>query len=69
LFATMAARYVSSQLIQTIQKGGKSIVVECVDKMTAWIRPAGFPTTSLRSEFVQIVEENITVTLSSLRLP
>lgn len=55
----MAARYVSSQLIQTIQKGGKSIVVECVDKTTAWIRPAGFPTTSVRSEFVQIVEENI----------
>ncbi|PGH31871.1 hypothetical protein GX50_05369 [[Emmonsia] crescens] len=55
----MVARYISSQLIQIIQKGGKSIAVECVDKTTAWIRPAGFPTTTIQSEFVQVIEENM----------
>ncbi|OJD25292.1 hypothetical protein ACJ73_03336 [Blastomyces percursus] len=63
----MAARYVSRQLIQTIQKGGKSIVVECVDKMTAWIRPACFPTTSVPSELSKSLKK--TLALSSLRLP
>ncbi|PYI08834.1 hypothetical protein BO78DRAFT_416432 [Aspergillus sclerotiicarbonarius CBS 121057] len=55
----MATRFVSSQLIQTIQKGGKKIAVEFVDKTTTWIRPSGFPATSVQSEFVQVVEENI----------
>ncbi|GKZ58814.1 hypothetical protein AnigIFM49718_004652 [Aspergillus niger] len=55
----MAARYVSSQVIQALENGGKKVIVEYVDKTTAWIRPTGFPATFVRSEFVQVVNENI----------
>ena len=55
----MAARYVSSQLIQNVQKGVKTVAVEFVDKTTAWTRPAGFPSTGVQSEFVQVVKDNI----------
>ncbi|KAF2176603.1 hypothetical protein K469DRAFT_698372 [Zopfia rhizophila CBS 207.26] len=55
----MAARYVSSQLIQTVQKGAKTVAVEFVDKTTSWTRPAGFPSTSVQSEFAQVVKDNI----------
>ncbi|KAF2732068.1 hypothetical protein EJ04DRAFT_514187 [Polyplosphaeria fusca] len=55
----MAARYVSSQLIQNVQKGAKTVAVEFVDKTTTWTRPAGFPSTSAQSEFVQVVKDNI----------
>lgn len=54
----MASRYVSSQLIQMVQKGGRNIAVEVVDKTTAWIRPSNFPIASVRSEFVEVVQEN-----------
>ncbi|KUL81689.1 hypothetical protein ZTR_09994 [Talaromyces verruculosus] len=54
----MASRYVSSQLIQMVQKGGRNIAVEVVDKTTAWIRPSSFPIASVRSDFVEVVQEN-----------
>lgn len=55
----MAARYVSSQVIQALEKEGKKVIVEYVDKTTAWIRPTGYPATSVRSDFVQVVKDNI----------
>ncbi|KAK2766243.1 hypothetical protein FQN54_007760 [Arachnomyces sp. PD_36] len=55
----MASRYVSSQLIQTISKGGKSVAVEFVERTTAWVRASGFPAMSVRTDFVQVVQENM----------
>jgi hypothetical protein len=55
----MSARYVSSSLIKSIQKGSKSVAVEYVDKTTLWTRPTGFPSASVKEEFAQVVEENI----------
>ncbi|KAK4983982.1 hypothetical protein LTR50_006892 [Elasticomyces elasticus] len=54
----MSARYVSSQLIKNIQKGGRSIAVEYVDKTNAWTRPQGFPSASVKADFTQVAEEN-----------
>lgn len=55
----MSARYVSSQLIRNIQKGTRVVAVEYVDKTSAWTRPQGFPSESVKSDFTQVVEENI----------
>lgn len=57
--AKMSARYVSSKLIQAIQKGTKSIQVEYVNKTDAWVRLDNFPATSLQSDIVTVVKENI----------
>lgn len=54
----MSARYVSSQLIKNIQRGGKAVAVECVDNTSAWTRPEGFPSTSVKSDFTQVAQEN-----------
>ncbi|RAL06640.1 uncharacterized protein BO97DRAFT_447415 [Aspergillus homomorphus CBS 101889] len=54
----MATRYISSRLIQSIEKGGKMVIVEYVDKTTTWIRPTGSPATSVQTEFVQVVTDN-----------
>lgn len=54
----MSARYVSSQLIKNIQKGGKAVAIEYVDKTTAWTRPQGFPSATVKSDFTQVAEEN-----------
>ena len=54
----MAARYISSQLIQSVHTGTKSIAVEYVDKTTSWIRPQSFPSLELRLEFLQVAEAN-----------
>jgi hypothetical protein len=56
----MSAQYVSSTLIKNvIAKNGKSIAVECVDKTTAWIRPTGYPSNSIKEDFAQVAIENI----------
>lgn len=54
----MAANYVSSQFVKTIQKGAKKIVVEYVDQTTAWKRPTGFPSATLKEEFSEVVQSN-----------
>lgn len=41
-----------------VQKGGRNVAVEVVDKTTAWIRPSTFPIASVRSDFVEVVQEN-----------
>lgn len=46
-------------MLKTVQKGGKAIAVQVVDKMTAWIRPSNYPITRVTAEFAEIVEENI----------
>jgi hypothetical protein len=55
----MSARYVSSSLIKSIQKGFKSVLVEYVDKTTLWTRPTDFPSSGTKEEFAQVVEENV----------
>lgn len=55
----MSARYVSSSLIKSIQKGSKPVLIEYVDKTTLWTRPANFPSASTKEEFAQVVEENV----------
>lgn len=42
------------------EKGGKAIAVEFVDKTTAWTRLPDYPSTSIKSEFVKLVEDNAT---------
>lgn len=54
----MSARYVSSKLITNVQKSGRTIAVDYVDKTTAWVRPKGFPTIPIRNDFAQVVKEN-----------
>ena len=54
----MSARYVSSQFIKDIQKGTKRIAVEDVDQTTAWKRPTGFPSASIKEVFSDIVDKN-----------
>ena len=57
----MSAQYVSSTLIRNVMtKNGKSVAVECVDKTTAWIRPTGYPSNSVKEDFTQVALENIT---------
>jgi hypothetical protein len=55
----MSARYVSSQLIKTIQNGTRSVAVEYVDKTVTWTRPTNFPSAGVKSDFTQVAEENI----------
>jgi hypothetical protein len=55
----MSARYVSSTLIKNVSKGGKSVAVEYVDKTTAWVRPAGFPSNSVKEEFAEVAIANV----------
>lgn len=57
----MVARYVSSQLIQTIERGGKAIAVEFVDKTTHWVRPSNFPIMNVRNDFVEAVRQNVDI--------
>ncbi|KAB8356353.1 hypothetical protein FH972_023937 [Carpinus fangiana] len=54
----MSARYVSSSFIKNVQKGTKTLAVEYVDKTTAWTRPTGFPSSSVKSEFAEVIEEH-----------
>ncbi|KAK3046088.1 hypothetical protein LTR09_012403 [Extremus antarcticus] len=54
----MSARYVSSQIIKSIQKGKKTITVEYVDQTTAWKRPTGFPSASTKDTFAAVVDKN-----------
>lgn len=70
----MAAKYISSQLIKNLQRNATSapassagqaigtvgtIAVEYVERTTSWVRPQGFPSESLKREFVTVVEENL----------
>ena len=55
----MAAQFVSGTVLKTIQKGGKAIAVQVVDKTTAWKRPPNYPIARVTEEFAEIVEENI----------
>ncbi|GBF62509.1 hypothetical protein TMEN_5055 [Trichophyton mentagrophytes] len=55
----MSAAYVSSQFIQNVIRGSRVIAVEFVDKTTAWIRPAAFPATNVKSDFMDVVEKNL----------
>lgn len=57
----MVARYASSQLIQTIERGGKAIAVEFVDRASHWIRPSNFPIVSVRNDFVEAVSQNVDI--------
>lgn len=54
----MAANYVSSQLVKTIERGARRIAVEYVDRTTAWTRPQGYPSASVKSDFADVVEQN-----------
>ncbi|KAF2642226.1 hypothetical protein P280DRAFT_548773 [Massarina eburnea CBS 473.64] len=53
----MNARYLSGQAIQTVTKGAKTIMVEYVEKTTAWTRPAGYPADNVKQEFVSLVDD------------
>ncbi|KAJ0106877.1 hypothetical protein J7T55_014953 [Diaporthe amygdali] len=55
----MAARYVSSQLIKNVSKGGRTLTIEYVDKTTAWVRPSDFPSSSVKQDFTEVVQENM----------
>lgn len=55
----MSARYVFSKLIKNISKSGRTLAVEYVDKTTAWTRPSGFPVSSTKEDFTDVVQENI----------
>ena len=54
----MSAKNVSSQLIKNIQNGAKLIAVEYFDKTTAWTRPQGSLSATIKSEFTQVAQEN-----------
>ena len=56
---TMAAKYVSSSWIKTVQTGSKSIMIAYVDKTSLWTRPTDFPCAKVKEEFVRMVEDNI----------
>lgn len=49
----------SSQVIKSMQKNGKAISIEYVDRTTAWFRPEDYPSTSAKAAFAQLVEEHI----------
>lgn len=49
----------SSQVIKSMQKNGKAISIEYVDRTTAWFRPEDYPSTSAKAAFAQLAEEHI----------
>lgn len=55
----MSGRYVSSQLIKSVQSGGKTVAVEYVEKTTSWIRPSDFPSQSVKDDFVKVAQNNV----------
>jgi hypothetical protein len=56
----MTARYVSSTLIKkAMSKNGTIVALECVDKTTAWIRPASYPSRATREDFAEVALQNI----------
>ncbi|KAH7359959.1 hypothetical protein BKA66DRAFT_573883 [Pyrenochaeta sp. MPI-SDFR-AT-0127] len=54
----MSASYVSSQVLKTITKDGRTIAVNLVDKTGAWIHPAGLTASSVTDKFSAAVEQN-----------
>lgn len=49
----------SSKLIEYVFSGARTVAVEYVDKTTSWVRPTAFPSAQIRSDFTQVVRENI----------
>ncbi|KFY10987.1 hypothetical protein V491_07381 [Pseudogymnoascus sp. VKM F-3775] len=57
----MSARFVSASLIRSVLKNGRTLDVQVVDKTTLWTRPSGFPSVGVKDDFVNLVEENISM--------
>ncbi|KAM5442656.1 hypothetical protein MferCBS31731_002535 [Microsporum ferrugineum] len=55
----MAARYVSSRTIKHISNGTRAMIVEYVDRTTSWYRPEFAPADSVKTDFVNVVQENL----------
>lgn len=54
----MSAQYISSTFVKTVvTKGGRTIKINVIDKTSAWTRPSDYPSTSVKEDFSQLVQE------------